>query len=88
MRVINPDGKQLGVYPIHQALAIAAELGLDLVEINPKADPPVCRIMDFGKFKYEQKKQANIAKKKQKTIDELVAWLEKEAAEPRVYEIG
>ena len=69
VRVINPDGKQLGVYPIHQALSIAADLGLDLVEINPKANPPVCRIMDFGKFKYEQKKQANLAKKKQKIIE-------------------
>jgi translation initiation factor IF-3 len=69
VRVINPDGKQLGIYPIHQALTIASELGLDLVEINPKANPPVCRIMDFGKFKYEQKKQANLAKKKQKVIE-------------------
>ena len=69
VRVINPEGQQLGIYPIHQALAIASELGLDLVEINPKADPPVCRIMDFGKFKYEQKKQANLARKKQKVIE-------------------
>lgn len=69
VRVINPDGKQLGIYAIHQALAIAQELGLDLVEINPKATPPVCRIMDFGKFKYEQKKQANAARKKQKVIE-------------------
>jgi translation initiation factor IF-3 len=69
VRVINPEGKQLGVYPIHQALSIAADLGLDLVEINPKTNPPVCRIMDFGKFKYEQKKQANLARKKQKTIE-------------------
>ena len=69
VRVINPEGKQLGIYPIHQALSIAAELGLDLVEINPKANPPVCRIMDFGKFKYEQKKQANLARKRQKVIE-------------------
>jgi len=69
VRVINPDGQQLGIYPIRQALTIAQELGLDLVEINPKADPPVCRIMDFGKFKYEQKKQTNSAKKKQKIIE-------------------
>ena len=69
VRVINPDGKQLGIYPIHQALSIAADLGLDLVEINPKANPPVCRIMDFGKFKYEQKKQANLARKRQKVIE-------------------
>lgn len=69
VRVINPEGQQLGIYPIHQALAIASDLGLDLVEINPKANPPVCRIMDFGKFKYEQKKQANIARKRQKVIE-------------------
>jgi len=69
VRVINPEGKQLGIYPIHQALAIAVDLGLDLVEINPKANPPVCRIMDFGKFKYEQKKQANLARKRQKVIE-------------------
>lgn len=69
VRVINPEGKQLGIYPIRQALTLAAELGLDLVEINPKANPPVCRIMDFGKFKYEQKKQAAIAKKRQKVIE-------------------
>ena len=69
VRVINPEGQQLGIYPISQALAFAQEAGLDLVEINPKANPPVCRIMDFGKFKYEQKKQANLAKKKQKVIE-------------------
>jgi translation initiation factor IF-3 len=69
VRVINPDGQQLGIYPIRQAISIATELGLDLVEINPKTDPPVCRIMDYGKFKYEQKKQANVAKKKQKIIE-------------------
>ena len=67
--MINPEGQQLGVYPIRQALTLAEEAGLDLVEINPRAEPPVCRIMDFGKFKYEQKKQANAAKKKQKVIE-------------------
>ena len=69
VRVINPEGQQLGIYPIRQAIAIAEEIGLDLVEINPRAEPPVCRIMDFGTFKYEQKKQANAAKKKQKVIE-------------------
>ncbi len=59
----------LGVQPIHQALAIAKELELDLVEVNPKSDPPVCRIMDFGRFKYEKKKQDNIAKKKRTEIE-------------------
>ncbi len=69
VRVINPDGQMLGVYPIHQALAVAKQLELDLVEVNPKADPPVCRIMDFGKYKYEQKKQNNLAKKKRTEIE-------------------
>ena len=69
MRVINPDGEMLGIYAIHQALAIARELDLDLVEINPKADPPVCRIMDYGRYKYEQKKQENLAKKKRSEIE-------------------
>jgi translation initiation factor IF-3 len=66
--VINPDGQMLGIYPIHQALAVARQLEMDLVEVNPKSDPPVCRIMDFGRFKYEQKKQENLAKKKRTEI--------------------
>jgi translation initiation factor IF-3 len=69
VRVINPDGKQLGIYPIRQAVDLAREMGLDLVEINPKASPPVCRIMDYGKHKYDKKKQAAAAKRKQKTIE-------------------
>ena len=69
IRLINPDGKMLGIYTVPQALTIADDLGLDLVEINPKADPPVCRIMDFGKYKYEQKKKANEARKHQKQIE-------------------
>lgn len=67
--MINPDGQMLGVQAIHQALAIAKELELDLVEVNPKSDPPVCRIMDFGRYKYEKKKQDNIAKKKRTEIE-------------------
>jgi len=69
VRLINPDGQQLGIYPTRQALAIAQEMNLDLVEISPNAKPPVCRIMDYGKFKYEQKKQANAAKKNQHVIE-------------------
>ena len=69
MRVINPEGTMLGIYPIHQALAVARQLELDLVEVNPKSDPPVCRIMDYGRFKYEQKKQENLAKKKRTEIE-------------------
>ena len=67
--MIDPEGQQLGVYSVRQALGAAQDLGLDLVEINSKSDPPVCRIMDFGKFKYEQKKQAAAARKKQKVIE-------------------
>jgi translation initiation factor IF-3 len=67
--VINPEGEMLGIYAIHQALALARQLELDLVEVNPKSEPPVCRIMDYGKFKYEQKKQENLAKKKRTEIE-------------------
>lgn len=65
VRVIASDGGQIGVMPTRDALAKARELGLDLVEVSPDANPPVCRIMDFGKFKYEQSKRARKAKKKQ-----------------------
>jgi translation initiation factor IF-3 len=67
VRAIDPDGNQLGIVPIQQALDAAAELGLDLVEISPNADPPVCKIMDYGRFKYEQTKKKQEAKKKQST---------------------
>ena len=67
--MINPDGQMLGIYPIHQALAVSRQLELDLVEVNPKSDPPVCRIMDYGRFKYEQKKQETAAKKKRSEIE-------------------
>jgi len=66
--VIGPEGEQLGVLSKQDALAAAAEAGLDLVEVAPNATPPVCRIMDFGKFKYQQSKKAQLAKKKQKII--------------------
>jgi translation initiation factor IF-3 len=66
--VIGPEGEQMGVLAKQEAIAAAEEAGLDLVEVAPNADPPVCRIMDFGKFKYQQSKKAQIAKKKQKII--------------------
>jgi translation initiation factor IF-3 len=66
--VIGPEGEQMGVLTKQDALAAAEEVGLDLVEVAPNADPPVCRIMDFGKFKYQQSKKAQLAKKKQKII--------------------
>jgi translation initiation factor IF-3 len=68
LRVIGPEGEQLGVLPLEGALAKAAEFGLDLVEVSPMAKPPVCKIMDYGKFKYETKKKANEAKKKQTVV--------------------
>jgi translation initiation factor IF-3 len=63
--VIGSAGEQLGVLPIDQALARAQEEGMDLVEVSPMAKPPVCKIMDYGKFKYDEKKKQNEAKKKQ-----------------------
>ena len=63
--MISPDGEQLGIIPIQQALAEATQAGLDLVEVSPHADPPVCKIMDYGRFKYEQAKKQQEAKKKQ-----------------------
>lgn len=69
MRVIDADGGQLGVLNTREAQRIAAEKGLDLVEISPSARPPVCRIMDYGKYKYELAKKARSARKKQHTVD-------------------
>jgi translation initiation factor IF-3 len=68
VRLIGVDGEQVGVVPLEQAMDAAAEADLDLVEIQPNAEPPVCRIMDFGKFQFEQKKQQQAAKKKQKQV--------------------
>lgn len=68
VRVIDPEGQQVGVLPISQALESAAEFGLDLVEISPNANPPVCKIMDYGRYKYEQTKKRQEAKKKQTTF--------------------
>lgn len=65
MRVIDPAGEQLGILPIERALEIAGEMGLDLVEVAPMARPPVCRIMDYGKFRYEEQRKAREARKKQ-----------------------
>jgi translation initiation factor IF-3 len=69
VRVIDEEGEQLGVMTVEQALQHAVEAGLDLVEVSPTAKPPVCKILDYGKFKYEQQKKKNEAKKKQKTIE-------------------
>ncbi len=66
MRVIGPDGQQMGIMKVYEALREAEKLDLDLVEVAPNANPPVCRIMDFNKYKYEQKKKQREAKKHQK----------------------
>lgn len=69
VRLIGADGENHGVVSKETAMDIAAESGLDLVEISPNAEPPVCKVLDFGKFKYEQQKKANLARKNQKTQD-------------------
>jgi translation initiation factor IF-3 len=69
IRVIDDTGQQLGIMPPPQAIAIARQKGLDLVEISPTAVPPVCRIMDFGKYQYQEQKRAREAKKHQKIIE-------------------
>ncbi len=69
VRVVGPDGGMMGVMATHEALRSAQEQGLDLVEVNPKADPPVCKILDYGKFKYEEKKKTAEAKRKQTVVD-------------------
>lgn len=66
--MIDPDGNQIGVLPTYKALATAGDYGLDLVEISPNANPPVCKIMDYGRYKYEQTKKKQEAKKKQTTF--------------------
>ena len=68
VQVIGSNGGNLGTLPLNKAIAIAKEEGLDLIEISPNANPPVCKIMDMGKYKYDLQKKANIAKKKQKEI--------------------
>lgn len=68
VRLIGSDGSQLGVVPTEQALNLAREEGFDLVEVAPNEKPPVCRIMDFGKFKYAQSKRVHDAKRKQKQL--------------------
>lgn len=69
VRVVDANAEQLGVMAIADALRAAAEAGLDLVEVAPNADPPVCKILDFGKYKYEEQKKKNEARKKQKVIE-------------------
>ena len=69
VRVIDDAGGQLGILSTEQALDLALEQGLDLVEVSPQADPPVCRVMDYGKYKYQQAKRASEARKKQVKVE-------------------
>jgi translation initiation factor IF-3 len=68
VRLIGSEGQQVGIVPLWDALKMAEEAGLDLVEVGPTATPPVCRIMDFGKFKYQKKKRAQEARKRQVVV--------------------
>ena len=69
VQVINSDGKNLGIVSTREAIELAKDQGLDLIEISPKANPPVCKIIDMGKYRYDLQKKANKAKKKQKIIN-------------------
>jgi len=69
VRLVDSEGEMVGVVELDKALDMAEEAGLDLVEVSPNAEPPVCKILDYGKYKYEQQKKANEARKKQRTVD-------------------
>ncbi|MGC8764740.1 MAG: translation initiation factor IF-3 [Brevinematia bacterium] len=69
VRLIGENGEQLGIFPIKEALKKAKELEVDLVEVSPNADPPVCRLIDYGKFLYQKEKKAKEARKKQKIVE-------------------
>lgn len=69
IRLIDPKGNQVGIMPLKKGLSVARELGMDLVEVAPQAKPPVCKIMDYGKYKYEQAKKAKEARKNQNIIN-------------------
>ncbi len=69
VRLIDHTGENVGVKTINEAMNMARDVGLDLVEISPNSDPPVCKILDYGKFKYEEQKKTAVARKKQKVIE-------------------
>ncbi len=69
VRVVDADGEMIGIIATADGVEMAYEAGLDLVEVSPNAEPPVCKILDYGKYKYEAQKKANEARKKQKVID-------------------
>lgn len=67
--LIGPDGRRIGVKPLQEALKLAAQEGMDLVEVDPLANPPVCRMLDYGKYRYEQTKRERAARKRQRTVE-------------------
>jgi translation initiation factor IF-3 len=69
IRVVGADGEMVGVLTVAEGIELAEDFGLDLVEIAPNSDPPVCKVLDYGKYKYEEQKRRNEARKKQKTIE-------------------
>ncbi len=69
IRVVGADGEMVGVVSVAEGIELARESGLDLVEVSPNADPPVCKVLDYGKYKYEEQKKRNEARKKQKVIE-------------------
>jgi translation initiation factor IF-3 len=75
VRLIDEDGKQLGIFPTRDALRMAGERDVDLVEVAPEAKPPVCRMMDYGKFLYERTKKEKLARKNQRTVDLKEIWV-------------
>lgn len=75
VQVINENGQNMGIMPTPQALQMAVDAGMDLVEINANGVPPIVKIMDYGKFKYDQKKRANEARKNQKTVEMKEVWV-------------
>lgn len=74
VRLVGAEGEQIGIKPIREALQMAIDLNLDLVNVAPTAKPPVCRIMDYGKFRYEQQKKEKEARKNQKIVDVKEVW--------------
>ncbi|PAK49821.1 translation initiation factor IF-3 [Paenibacillus sp. 7541] len=74
VRLVGPEGEQIGIKPFREALQMAIDLNLDLVNVAPQAKPPVCRIMDYGKFRYEQQKKEKEARKNQKIVDIKEVW--------------
>ncbi|WP_276354975.1 translation initiation factor IF-3 [Cohnella caldifontis] len=74
VRLVGPEGEQLGIKPFREAMQLAIDANMDLVNVAPQAKPPVCRIMDYGKFRYEQQKKEKEARKNQKIVDLKEVW--------------